>query len=110
MPLYHYYLENEDHYYTINQGIYGDYIYQGGLCYVYPNQVPKSLPVYSHFSTTSGIHHYKSTLSLIAGWNFEDAVFYLLHNKQKSMHPLPDDEYAEWYCYYHNNIMDHYTK
>lgn len=102
---------NGNHYYTIiDEGVMPDYVNHGIVCYVYPNQVLKSLPIYQHRTVnTNGVfHQYSNFAGLHEYYWFEDVKFYLLQNKQVTTYPLPDDEYAEVYCYYNNDIKDHY--
>jgi hypothetical protein len=111
VPLYEYYrFASGNSFYTINQGIPWGYNDDGIVCYVYPNQVAKTLPVYQHYmgDANGGYHFYTNYPGVHENYEFQDVQFYLLQNKQPTTNPLPDDDYAEVYCYWNPTINDHY--
>ena len=100
---------NGNNYYTIvNEGTITGYSSEGIACYVYPNQVTKSLPVYEHHITGAPWHLYANVPGIMTGYDLHDIRFYILQNKQVTTYPLPEEDCAEVYRYYNANIGDHY--
>ncbi|MDR6785978.1 hypothetical protein ABIE26_004552 [Pedobacter africanus] len=103
---------NGNHFYSTNDndGFIPGYSTHGIVCYVYSSQVSKSLPVYGHHTLIAGLHVYRYSNSpgTFWGYSFEDEYFYLLQNKQPTTYPLPEEDCAELYQYYSDDLGDHY--
>lgn len=55
-----------------------------------------------------GYHLYTNYPGVHENYEFQDIKFYVLQNKQPTTYPLPDEEYAEVYCYWNPTINDHF--
>ncbi|PWS31097.1 hypothetical protein DF947_16025 [Pedobacter paludis] len=79
MPIYRYYnAGNGDHYYTLNQGNYSGYQYEGILGYAYSVSANNTNPVYSYYNRYNGDHYLSTSTTIPSNYIREGVAFYLV--------------------------------
>lgn len=97
-----------DYYYSTSTNTPSGLTKTNDIGYVYPNQISKTLPVYSWYQN-SKFHLYTTQPASFDNANLEGIAFYMLDRVQPTTFPLPEEDTMELYEYFSSNGDHFYT-
>eukprot|EP01084_Bolivina_argentea_P066287 120826_1 len=110
VPLYRYYHDNGDHFYTQNPSTPASYVPEGTTCYISNTNTAYTDPWYQYYYSSNGDHFYTFSCCSIQSYVYESIAGYLYKTQSACMieNGFSSAQCKRLYRWYSSDIGDHF--